>query len=690
MNISIKVDVGDKDRQKSQDENRDIIKKMIIDKKHDPNKFFEYFLQRELDDNKGQDGRIRFTCDDGTDVDLDVSRFPPQIIKQHCYDWIRKGLPELPEIYQDQKYKVNISYPSQSVVQPSDKDKDKDKDEDKKDDKPKHNLDNFMMTFLVDDKPKDQVIAKERDIPVFNAKDEKYIINPCIYDLDPQDFLRNTKPYVEKHKLMNYSRTIPNEQTVKNPQDLLTNPNQRAKVVLDRKLKQNWVFYNPMGSYQYHTYQITMGGSDQSQLRRYSDFKALRNILVQEYPLCHIPPVAPKLKGAEHYDERHLIDRAAHLQEFLNSVLQVNELRSSDYVKHFTQIYCDREFECKMKEWRKVKTNSSGFRANVMKKQQDPKLNLSLGDFQHLDDYYIEINPEQTVFSKEMRKYINDADVIYQKTTDAISNLVSSFENCASKIFAVRNCFDDQHKLNRDFNEKNEESNYIQKNVQQQETYCKQSDTFEEWSGYYVEKGKAVKHLLRHFMFSRSELSSFYELIDLRDQVQEEFYTNYFDLERQKKILFQKGYSNQWKQSPYDLNDYANKENEVALGQIHENPYNDFEKAKTVILPESQKKLKNQQLIYGHINKKFYDEWKNWMYIKSNRLIDDNIIFVDMMSESLMNENKRVTGLRNQPNTIEKMHNPKQFTESIIDGYSEEQIAQMIANHERINALHDD
>ena len=39
-----------------------------------------------------------------------------------------------------------------------------------------------------------------------------------------------------------------------------------------------------------------------------------------------------------------------------------------------------------------------------------------------------------------------------------------------------------------------------------------------------------------------------------------------------------------------------------------------------------------------HINNKFYEEWLNWIYIKSNRLIDTSEKFIGDLNEITQNE----------------------------------------------------
>ena len=87
--------------------------------------------------------------------------------------------------------------------------------------------------------------------------------------------------------------------------------------------------------------------------RRYNDFLWLRNSLARDYPtlfvgLCdEIPPMADKTQRSLEMD--YLYQRARILQQFMDSVLESEELRSSLHLLCFLKCTDDGQWE-KIKE----------------------------------------------------------------------------------------------------------------------------------------------------------------------------------------------------------------------------------------------------------------------------------------------------------------------------------------------------
>lgn len=89
--------------------------------------------------------------------------------------------------------------------------------------------------------------------------------------------------------------------------------------------------------------------------RRFTDFFWLRNMLVREYPttfvrsgmlMAKIPPMADKTQRS--FDKEYLVQRAETMQQFLDSVVESETLRSSIFLLCFLKCNDD-------SQWNKIK-----------------------------------------------------------------------------------------------------------------------------------------------------------------------------------------------------------------------------------------------------------------------------------------------------------------------------------------------
>ena len=85
--------------------------------------------------------------------------------------------------------------------------------------------------------------------------------------------------------------------------------------------------------------------------RRYSDFDALRQILVKYYPSYHVPPLPGKKITNRRFDLDFIMKRMKFLNLFINNVLKREEFKASEFLVAFLS-YTDRgKFEAKIKEF---------------------------------------------------------------------------------------------------------------------------------------------------------------------------------------------------------------------------------------------------------------------------------------------------------------------------------------------------
>lgn len=96
-------------------------------------------------------------------------------------------------------------------------------------------------------------------------------------------------------------------------------------------------------SSKYILYTVTTKSLKFEVQRRFSDFLWLRNKLIQHYPSYYVPPMAKKQSSGT-FKEEFIVERMRELEEFLNSVLDHQELRASECVLIFLKIRDKDEF----------------------------------------------------------------------------------------------------------------------------------------------------------------------------------------------------------------------------------------------------------------------------------------------------------------------------------------------------------
>ena len=85
--------------------------------------------------------------------------------------------------------------------------------------------------------------------------------------------------------------------------------------------------------------------------RRFSDFDALRQLLVKYYPSYHVPPLPGKKITNRRFETDFIMKRMKFLNLFINNVLKREEFKASEILVSFLS-YTDRgKFEAKFKEF---------------------------------------------------------------------------------------------------------------------------------------------------------------------------------------------------------------------------------------------------------------------------------------------------------------------------------------------------
>ena len=131
------------------------------------------------------------------------------------------------------------------------------------------------------------------------------------------------------------------------------------------------------------TYQVKTTPFDWEVTRRYSDFAWLREVLLQEYSLSVIPPVAEKSIGSN-FEAAFVNKRMAFLQNFINYCITHPELKSAPALSAFLKIKDPTMFSTRKADLSKYKTLQTNFRDlynSKGKKLFEVPHNLQLSDF---------------------------------------------------------------------------------------------------------------------------------------------------------------------------------------------------------------------------------------------------------------------------------------------------------------------
>lgn len=332
-------------------------------------------------------------------------------------------------------------------------------------------------------------------------------------------------------------------------------------------------------------------------VRKYSDFKWLKDIISTVYIGSVIPPLPKKLKY-EKWDDKNIHKTKRKLQKFIQALVDDPLIRNSPILFDFLSIENQSEFYSRKTYYTKVKPPKT--LAETYSLNGQVKLKLSNKEFGYID-YIKEKNTK--------------SELLLKKLTNAIKELCSNMITMSEQMKEISLT---SLQLDEIINaNKNKERNV--------EIYQIFSALMNNWSNLSKKQCDMLELDIREQLkFVQKECVSFKTLIDKEEEKKINYLKINEKLLAKKEELFKKGDIHKWGLSKEDINDkdYLLKNKPYALNKM---------------LPKDTMISYNHKRAYAFYATKLINEFER-ISIRDENKYKDNLIDMAMASKEIQEE----------------------------------------------------
>ena len=246
--------------------------------------------------------------------------------------------------------------------------------------------------------------------------------------------------------------------------------------------------------------------------RRFSDFDALRQILVKYYPSYHVPPLPGKKIGNRRFDLDFIQKRMKFLNLFINNVVKREEFKASEILTSFLS-YTDRgKFEAKFKEFQTQVPSSY------------------VEDYKNLDGKVIISHDEgNEKYFTNISKYFRLQRQIFQKLNHGLKGFYNSLTSACESLQEVHKYFEIMHVLNT--------------RVLMKQTITKSFEElaffFDNWKKVLIKQKELVKtHMKDFYKYVKLEGIAYEELIERRAELKNKYTSEDARITAKKEKIF--------------------------------------------------------------------------------------------------------------------------------------------------------
>lgn len=292
----------------------------------------------------------------------------------------------------------------------------------------------------------------------------------------------------------------------------------------------------------YLTYGICAFPLPYNVVRKYSDFKWLKDILSTIYAGSVIPPLPKKLKY-EKWDDKHIHRTKRKLQKFIQGLVDDPIIKHSKILFDFLSIENEREFYSRRTYYSKARAPKT--LSDTFSLSGQVKLKLSNKDLKYID------------FIKDKT---SQSEVLLKKLTGCIKELCSNMSIMSEQMKEISLL---SLQLDEIIN-----SDKAKKNV---EIYQIFSALMNNWSNLSKKQSDMLEVDIREQLkFIQKECASLKTLIDKQEEKKLDYYKNLEKLTNKKEELFKKGDITKWGLSKEDLSDkeYLLKNKPYAMNKM--------------------------------------------------------------------------------------------------------------------------
>jgi hypothetical protein len=246
--------------------------------------------------------------------------------------------------------------------------------------------------------------------------------------------------------------------------------------------------------------------------RRFSDFDALRQLLVKYYPSYHVPPLPSKKITNRRFETDFIMKRMKFLNLFINNVLKREEFKASEILVSFLS-YTDRgKFEAKFKEFQTQVPSSY------------------VEDYKNLDGKVVISHDEgNEKYFTNINKYFKLQAQIFQRLGQGLKGFYNALTNACEALQDVHKYFEIMHVLNT--------------RVLMKETITKSFEElaffFDNWKKVIIKQKELVKtHMKDFYKYVKLEGIAYEELIDRRTDLKNKYTAEVARVTAKKEKLY--------------------------------------------------------------------------------------------------------------------------------------------------------
>lgn len=259
-------------------------------------------------------------------------------------------------------------------------------------------------------------------------------------------------------------------------------------------------------------YDVTTSPMNWTVQRRFSDFDALRQILVKYYPSYHVPPMPAKKITNRRFEIDFIMKRMKFLNLFINNVLKREEFKASEILIAFLS-YTDRgKFEAKFREYQTQVPSS------YVEDYKNLEGKVTISHDEGNEKYYTNIS-----------KYFRLQRQIFQKLGHGLKQFYNSLSSACESLQDVHKYFEIMHVLNT--------------RVLMKQTITKSFEElgffFDNWKKVLIKQKELVRtHMKDFYKYVKLEGIAYEELIDRRDDLKNRYTAEVTRITAKKEKLY--------------------------------------------------------------------------------------------------------------------------------------------------------
>ena len=333
--------------------------------------------------------------------------------------------------------------------------------------------------------------------------------------------------------------------------------------------------------------------------RRYSDFINLRTILQKQFPYNLIPPLPGKRLGLRRFDYDFVMKRMSFLNKFLKNLINIEEIKTSEYLISFLSCEDRNQFENKMKQINYIFDPPMNIE-NI--KTLTGKIQIYNGNKIN-DDYFINV-----------QNYLSLQNQFLEKLNESLKYFYKTMKTAFAHLENVQKYLEFLHSLNAQVHIKED----IVKSYEQLGIF------FKNWKNIIFNQNDIIRKKIKDFYkYVKMEGEACLELYTKRNEIQDKYINENKKLQNKKDKLW-----TQMDISKWEIMEDFNRIDKALLVRDKIYGYSKMCTIETNNLNNLEKKL-------GYVNKCCINELKKLVDKYKNSFVDNIKYFSEDLYPSI-------------------------------------------------------